>query len=101
MTSPQTWYLNMKQLILICLILCGCAAASEQEITDREYRQAVDRVNWKTCEAVYKAHGKPTFHKGHTHQRIKALDSNHYVRQDLMSNNCRALLKSGGLWNEY
>ena len=91
----------MKPVILVCLILCGCAASTEQEASERAYRQAVDKANWETCEAVYKAYGKPTFHKGHTHQRIKSISSNHYVRQDLMSNNCESLLKSGGLWNEY
>lgn len=92
----------MKNLIVLAsLILCGCAAAEEVTKEDREYRQAVDLANWKLCEEIYLAYGKPTFHKGHTHRRINNISSNHYVRQDLMSNNCKRLLKSGGLWNEY
>lgn len=91
----------MKNLIVLAsLLLCGCATADDITKEEREYRQAVDLANWKLCEEIYLAYGKPTFHKGHTH-RIKNISSNHYVRQDLMSNNCKRLLKSGGLWNEY
>ena len=88
----------MKNLIvLVSLIMCGCATTD----MDLDYKYAVDRANWRACEQVYLAYGKPTFHKGHTHMRIKGNTSNHYVTQDLMSNNCKALLRSGGLWNEY
>lgn len=58
----------------------------------------MDAVNWQTCEAKIKAHKHPTFHKGHVHR--EGWDPTPWqVKDDLVLNNCRAVIKNE--WANY
>lgn len=83
--------------LMVILFLFGCT--STPRTFEETYNRQTDMENWQTCVAIYEAHGKPTFHQGHSHTNGRQRQA--WVWQDLMSNNCRQLLKSGGLWAEH
>jgi hypothetical protein len=92
----------MNKYVWIFLFLAGCASTlTEEEREVKEYNEQVMRENWTLCEQVYLANGTPTFHKGHTHTRGSTRRSSlENIRQDLITNRCRHILKPHGLWAE-
>jgi len=87
----------MNKYVWILLLLAGCATMSSE---DREYNMLVERNNWATCERVYERQGRPTLHVDHSHVRGANRDSQEWVKMDLLTNQCREILKPAELWEE-
>lgn len=86
----------MKLSLLATVILTGCAGTLTQE--EIEWRDGIDRENWRNCERVYQQQRIATIHIDHRHgprDRVRAWD----IRSDLHVNNCRAIL--GDYWADY
>jgi hypothetical protein len=82
----------MRSLVTF-LLLCGCAgqAKTPEQI---EYNRQIDLQNWELCMRVYERSGQPTYHFGHSHQhRTTPNQLSDYVKQDLIVNGCKSVLK--------
>ena len=64
----------------------------------REYKNAEDAERWRLCSMIYDYYGKPT-HSTHAHIRGRKHRPDQ-VRDDLMQNECRSILKQSGLWDQ-
>ena len=75
----------------ITLIVLGCSSNPLTE--EQEYNRQIDLQNWLLCEAVYESSGRPTIHYNHTHRNLRGNSLAYAVKQDLIDNSCRMILR--------
>ena len=88
----------MRILTLICLFLAGCA--SNLTADERDWREGIDRENWRLCDRAYRQARKATIHLNHSHKyEDRRPVKHHFIRDDLMRNQCRSILRD--YWADY
>lgn len=88
----------MRSWALVLLLLFpGCGLGPAYTPEEVAWKQQMDRENWRLCEAVYRAKGGATIHRGHSHQKGRQTRIG-AVRTDLSDNQCRLIL--GPYWAE-
>ena len=81
--------------LVVCLILaCSSAPLTPEE---REYAQVERTEQWRICKSIYRAAGMPTY-STHMHSKNRK-HKDWEVRDDLLDNQCRMILKRAGLWD--
>ena len=88
------------KLLPLLLLLASCA--SNLTADQMQWRQGIDNENWDNCERVYLSSAVYTLHIGHTHSKRDVRlgkVSDRDIRDDLMTNNCRFILRD--YWIEY
>ena len=68
-----------------------------------DYRAAMDEENWALCARLYANAGIPTYHRDHSHDKMRASTKRTreaWVKDDLLVNRCRALIPKD-YWAEY
>ena len=79
-------------IVIISLIIVGCAPLTELEAERRDYNRVIDIENWQMCESTLKYYGRPTIHKNHMHRPKGRIDP-WMLGQDLSDHNCKMILK--------
>lgn len=97
---------------LVAIIITGCATVypecekhpeeSEERATCqagvREWREGIDRENWRLCQQVLRQHGVRIY-SDHTHGRKGFDHAPHEVKSDLSKNSCKMVLRDH--WADY
>lgn len=87
-----------KILILVMIVLSGCATLTPEEREYQKeqtaYRRVIDLLNWELCMNTYKHNGGMTVHRNHQHGRgHPTLQADSFdIRWDLTDNNCKLVL---------
>lgn len=84
-------------LMLVLIVILGCAALSPEQIERRDDRRDIDAENWWLCQKVIKANNIRWMSK-HDH-RTGSIHRPREILEDLHSAQCRRLL--GEYWIRY
>lgn len=93
-------------LLIVFVVLQGCATTDRSEMTEQElkayddeqfrqeYNRGIDAENWRLCQKLYNQAGKGMLHVDHQHtRRDRGRVRPWMIRSDLMYNQCRRYLR--------